>query len=81
MSTEKMTALYTANNMNLDSFKQLVLEQAGQSLSDESMAKLRFLVEAGTEKLNSSMTSRFAYTLSEVRAHHSLLTLTNNWCW
>lgn len=67
MSTERMTDLYRSNNMNLASFKQLVFEQTGQSLSDESMDRLRFLVESGTEKLNSSLASRFEYTLSEVR--------------
>lgn len=67
MSTERMTELYRSNNMNLASFKQLVFEQTGQSLSDESMDRLRFLVESGTEKLNSSLASRFEYTLSEVR--------------
>jgi alkaline phosphatase len=73
MSTERMTELYRSNNMNLASFKQLVFEQTGQSLSDESMDRLRFLVESGTEKLNSSLASRFEYTLSEIISAPALI--------
>ncbi len=66
MSTERMTELYRSNNMTLASFKNLVFEKTGQDLSASSMDRLRALVDPVTEQLNSSLASRFEYTLSEV---------------
>ena len=66
MSTEKMTNLYVANNMDLASFKQLVYDQTGQELTAASMDRLLALVDPVTQKLNSSLASRFEYTISEV---------------